>query len=246
MSLGLSPSSQTTRPAASAASGSVSPSAVSSSAPATIATVKKKKNLAGLIAGTVIAGLVLLGAIALFFYFVARRRGTAAATPHFGSEVDEKRPAFWPEHPIPRNLTPTAGFIYTSWEPDTWSQMAGSPRLSYTTADRLPVPPSPLAETSLPVEGKNVLYQARQEEAGRQVELLEQQIRDLTEQARPSLPSESMNASTPRQPPDSGANSQLVAQIRALRRQIDAIHNEMQISELPEYAAADPESMFIN
>jgi hypothetical protein len=73
---------------------------------------------------------------------------------------------------------------------------------------------------------------ARQEEAGREVARLEQQISELTEAARPSLPSEAMD----RWSPDRRTNSQLVMQIRTLRERIAALQSdEMQ---LPEYTVA--------
>ncbi|KAJ7233862.1 hypothetical protein B0H12DRAFT_1222952 [Mycena haematopus] len=225
-----------TRPAASgSSSASSSPSAVSSS----FATAKKKsRGLAGPIAGGIIGGLSLLGALALLLYCAARRRKTATGTsPNFASNTDEKRPAPWPKEPIPRNLTPTAGFIYEGWAPQTWSEAAISLKLSPVDQATFPSP----RESTLEEEEKNMVqdHLTHHEEAGRQIALLEQQIRDLTEEARPSLPSESMNTITPRRPPDQRANSQLVAQIRSLRGQIDAIRNEMETSDLPQYTAGD-------
>ncbi|KAF7369097.1 hypothetical protein MVEN_00236800 [Mycena venus] len=210
-----------------------SPTATSSSFPA-IAAVKKKK-LAGPIAGGVIGGLILLGALGLLLYCVGRRR-RKTVNPGFAGNVYAKRSAPWPANPIPRNFTPEAGFIYEGYAPETWSDAAATPRLS-------PVDRSvPVSFRDSALEEKNSLHLVRQEEAGMQVALLELQIRDLTEQARPSLPSESMNTSAPRRTPDLHTNAQLVAQIRVLKEQIDIIQNEMQISGPPEYTAAHPDS----
>ncbi|KAJ6466851.1 hypothetical protein C8R45DRAFT_479272 [Mycena sanguinolenta] len=240
-----SPSPPTQSGASSSSSASPSPSAVTSSAIASA----KKKPLAGAIAGGVIGGLLLI--LGFLLYYVARRRKTATLSsasrgvPREVESVEEKRPAPWPQNPIPRNMTPTAGFIYTGWAPQSWSEAAVTPRRSF--ANTIPVPgsvprsstqespPSPLGAE----EEKTMLQLTRQEAAGRQIALLEDQIRDLMEAARPSLPSESLNTSTPRPPPNQLANAQLVAQITALREQIEAIQNEIQIPELPEYSVDD-------
>ncbi|KAF7369098.1 hypothetical protein MVEN_00237000 [Mycena venus] len=84
-----------------------SPSAASSSFPA-IAAVKKKK-LAGPIAGGVIGGLILLGALGLLLYCVGRRR-RKTVNPGLTGITDEKRLAPWPANPIPRNFTPRRRF----------------------------------------------------------------------------------------------------------------------------------------
>jgi hypothetical protein len=157
-------------------------------------------------------------------------------------------------------MTPTAGFIYEGWAPESWSDAAASPRMSFISrgftharasshpstgpeVDSFTAQLEPQTESAeiefaererelTVLEEKDALYMARQEEGGREVARLEQQIRELTEAARPSLPSEAMD----RWSPDRRTNSQLVMQIRTLKERIDAIQSdEMQ---LPEYTVA--------
>ncbi|KAJ7841042.1 hypothetical protein B0H14DRAFT_3694851 [Mycena olivaceomarginata] len=253
--------------ATASASSSSAPTGVSSSSdpgPGVIAASKQAK-LAGPIAGGILGGLALLAALGFLFFLVARRRRRreAAAESAWMDDAGNnnlKRRSNWPPDPIPRNMTPTAGFIYEGWAPESWSDAAASPRMSFISrgfsharASSHPSATGPEVEFTAQLEPqtesaemefaerereltvleeKDALYMARQEEAGREVARLEQQISELTEAARPSLPSEAMD----RWSPDRRTNSQLVMQIRTLRERIAAIQSdEMQ---LPEYTLA--------
>ncbi|KAJ7319035.1 hypothetical protein DFH08DRAFT_819470 [Mycena albidolilacea] len=248
---------------AASASSLSAPTGVSSSSdpgPGVLAASKQAK-LAGPIAGGILGGLALLGALGFLLFLVARRRRRreAAAESAWMDDAGNnnlKRRSNWPPDPIPRNMTPTAGFIYEGWAPESWSDAAASPRMSFISrgfsharASSHPSATGPEVEFTAQLEPqtesaemelreltaleeKNALYLVGQEEAGREVARLEQQIRELTEAARPSLPSEAMD----RWSPDRRTNSQLVMQIRTLRERIAAIQNdEMQ---LPEYTIA--------
>ncbi|KAJ7153548.1 hypothetical protein C8R43DRAFT_1002476 [Mycena crocata] len=181
-----------------------------------------KRNLVGPIVGGVLGGLILLLGVFGFFLY-RRRRRQRAVPPVFASGLDDigdKPPTPLPL-PLPSRSAPTSDSSEIR-TPQSRSLMAAVPN----SESRLGLRNQP--GELIASEEKQALRAARQQEAARHVVTLQQEIRDLTQEAEArGLPSESTNPSALSPLEEAtNANAQLMAEIRVLREQMNAIQQQ--------------------
>lgn len=194
------------------------PSSTESSSGTPPSATAKKRNLAGPVAGGVLVGLVVLAALGFLLYRSRRRRQRSTPPPVFANGLDDT-PAPWAAHPLPNSAAPPG---------------ADPPRGVLTTLPtgqtRLSLVEHTIPRELLASEEKQALRHSRQEEAARQVGIIQQEIRDLAQESEARglhMESEAPSESVPRPPDEStSTNAQLMEEIRTLREQMRSIQQQ--------------------
>ncbi|KAJ6551591.1 hypothetical protein B0H19DRAFT_1264248 [Mycena capillaripes] len=208
--------------------------------PPPIVVSPKKKSLVGPIVGGVVGGVVFLSALGLLIHCVRRRPQTKRVfSGGIDGPAEKQEPAKTPWSPYPAQHSPRTGLttalVHDEWTPETstiTTLPSGETQLSLSRV---------LHPDVMSIDKKNTLRRARREEAAQRIEILQEEIRELTEEAeaRVLLPSASKSPQLP--PIDPDTNAELTAmrtEMRMLKEQMNILQRQQQsIPELPQYTA---------
>ncbi|KAJ7903514.1 hypothetical protein B0H14DRAFT_3421724 [Mycena olivaceomarginata] len=194
--------------------GSPSSPTSSPSDPGPPAAATKKKKVAGPIAGGVIGGLMVLGALG-FFLWRFRRQGQSPGGPAFAGGLDdmEKEPS---AQPLPATSGPTTA--QNTWSPEDLFTTLPSSETQLSPLPSQVVPPGILAGEE----------KARQYAGGPCRALFSKKFRELQELADASSVSSTSQTTS--------SNAELLDEIRRLREQMHAIEQRIQIQSSAEQA----------
>ncbi|KAJ6551590.1 hypothetical protein B0H19DRAFT_1158213 [Mycena capillaripes] len=195
----------------------------------------KKKSLVGPILGGLVGGVVLLSTLGLLIHYVRRRRQTERVfSDGIDGPAEKEEPAITPWSPYQAQYSPytgsTAALVREEWTPEIstiTTLPSGETQLSLSRA---------LHPDFMSIEKKNTLRRARREEAAQRIEILQEEIRELTEEAaaRALLPSASTSQQLP--PIDPNTNAELTAmrtEMRMLKEQMNILQQQQELP--PQY-----------